>query len=184
VTIPRYGLLLCPMLILLAAESPTEEGTSPAPDAAYLERNRQLLLKWKADPEHYARLQRDLRDFWALPEPKRRQLRRLDRAFHELDAKTQKRLWKAAERYAAWLERLSEAERQQIEETKDTQQRLQLIRTLRERQWIARLPRKVREDLEKLPPQERAAQMAQLRKQERQQRLLWSKPLGAKQRPK
>lgn len=176
--------LLLPMLAFLAAATPGEEGTSATPDTAYLERTRQLLNKWKADPEHYTRLQRDLRAFWALPEPRRRQLRHLDRAFHELDTKTQKRLWKAAERYTAWLERLPEAERQQIEATRDTQERLQLIRTIRERQWIARLPRKVREDLEKLPPEERAAQMAQLRKQERQQRLLWSKPLGAKQRPK
>ena len=180
-TISRYGLLLLPILAFLAAATPSEDGTS---DAAYLERNRQLLQKWKADPELYARLQRDLRDFWALPEAKRRQLRQLDRAFHELDAKTQKRLWKAAERYTAWLERLPEEQRLQIEQATDTQERLQLIRTIRERQWIERLPRKVREDLEKLPPAERAAQMALLHKQERQQRLLWSRPLGAKQRAK
>jgi hypothetical protein len=184
VKISRSCLLLLPMLAFLVAATPSEEGTSGASDAAYLERNRQLLQKWKADPEHYARLQRDLRDFWALPESKRRQIRQLDRAFHELDAKTQKRLWKAAERYTAWLERLPEAERQRIEEAKDTQERLQVIRAIREQQWIERLPRKVREDLLKLPPAERAAQIASLHKQERQHRQLWSRPLGAKQRPK
>jgi hypothetical protein len=184
VTISRYGLLLLPMLAFLMAATPGEEGTSAVPDAAHLERNRQMLHKWKADPEHYARLQRDLHDFWALPDLKRRQLRQLDLAFHQLDAKTQKRLWKTGERYVAWLEHLPEAERQQIEETKDYRERLQLIRTIRERQWIERLPRKVREDLEKLSPEARAVLIAQLHKQERQQRLLWSKPPAAKPRGK
>jgi len=184
VTISRSSLLLLPVLVFGLAATPSEEGTSAASDAAYLERNRQLLNKWKADPEHYARLQRDLRDFWALPEPKRRQLRQVDHAFHQLNVKMQKRLWRVAERYVAWLERLPEAERQQIEKTKDTSERLHLIRTIRERQWIEHLPRKVREDLEKLPPEARAAQIIQLRKQERQQRLLWSRPPAAKQRGK
>lgn len=180
----RYCLLLLPMLVFLAAATPGDEETPGTPNAAHLERNRQLLQKWKGDPEHYARLQRDLHDFWTLPEPKRRKLRQLDRAFHELDTKTQKRLWRAAERYTAWLERLPEAERQRIEETKDTQERLHLIRTIREQQWIERLPRTVRQELEKLPPAERASQIAVLRKQERQQRLLWSRPQGAKQKGK
>jgi hypothetical protein len=50
---------------------------------------------------------------------------------------------------------------------------------IQEREWIERLPRKVREDLEKLSPKERAAQVIQLREQERQQRILWLRPLGA-----
>lgn len=180
----RYCLLLWPMIAFLVAATPGEEGAPRTPGNADIERNRQLLSKWKAEPEHYTRLQRDLRDFWALPASKRRQLRQLDRDFHQLDAKTQKRLWKAAERYIAWLERLPEAERQQIEQAKDTQERLQLIPTIRERQWIERLPRKVREQLEKLPPEARAAREAMLRKQERRHRLLWSRPIGAKARPK
>jgi hypothetical protein len=175
--------LLSPLLAFLAAANPSEEGTSGKPEAALLERNRQLLNKWKADPDHYARLQRDLHDFWSLPEAKRNQLRQLDHTFHQLDVKTQKRWWRVAERYLAWLERLPPAERQQIEEAKDSSERLQLIRTIRERQWIERLPRKVREDLEKLPPEKRAARIGQLHKQERQQRLQWSRPIGAKQRP-
>jgi hypothetical protein len=49
---------------------------------------------------------------------------------------------------------------------------------LRHRQWIERLPRKVREELEKLPPAERAARMAKLQEEERQQQILWRRPLG------
>jgi hypothetical protein len=180
VSISRYFLLL-PLLALLAASSPSDEETPGNSDAAPVQNNRQRLQKWKADPEHYARLQRDLHDFWTMPESKRQQLRQLDRAFHQLDAKTQKRLWKVADHYAAWLERLPEDDRRQIEQAKDTQDRLRVIRTIRERQWIERLPRKVRAELEKMPAKERSAQVAVLRKQERQQRQLWSRPIPVKQ---
>ncbi len=182
VTFSRYFLLL-PMLAFIVAANPSEEGTSGTSDTALLERNRQLLSKWRADREHYARLQHDLHEFWLLPEPKRHQLRQLDDAFHQLDGKTQKRLWKVAERYTAWLDRLPQADRQQIEQAKDNGERLQAIRNIRERQWIERLPRKIREDLAKLSPKDRTARTDQLHKQEHQQRLQWSRPLGAKQRP-
>lgn len=173
VSIRRYCLLLIPMMAFLAAATPSAE------DAADLERNRRLLQQWKSEPEHHARLQRDLHDFWELPETQRRQLRQLDHAFHQLDGRTQKRLWKVAERYSAWLEHLPEDDRRRIEETKDAPQRLQLIRTLRTRQWIERLPRKVQADLDRLPEDARAAEVARLRDQERQQRLLWKRPLSA-----
>jgi hypothetical protein len=182
VSISRFRLLLLPLLALFMAATRDEEGTPGKSDSDDLEHNRRVLQKWKTDPEHFARLKQDLRDFWALPEAKRQQLRRLDGDFHQLDAKTQKRLWQVAEGYEAWLERLPENERRQIEETKDTQERLQLIRTIRERQWVERLPQKVRGDLEKLPAAERSAKVVVLRKQEQQQRKLWSRPLSPEQR--
>lgn len=162
--------------------------------AGYAGYNR-LVPRQPGEPQHANDRIVDL-DFWrglaaqdlfgeeTLPEPQRRPSRSLDRALAQLDAKSQKRLEKAADRYADWRERLPDAQRQQIEETKDTKERLQRIRDIREQQWIERLPRKVREDLEKLPAKERAAQLAQLHNQEREQRKLWSRPLGAKQRPK
>lgn len=120
----------------------------------------------------------------SLPEPQRRPSLQFDPVFAQLDAKTQKRLEKAAERYTDWRERLPEAQWRQIEDVKDISERIKLIRTIREREWIERLPRKVREELEKLPDEKRAAKIAQLHKQERQQRQLWSRPLGGKQRAK
>jgi hypothetical protein len=182
VSISRSCLLLTPLLALLAA-TPSPE-TTPGPGDADLARNRQLLDQWKSDPEHHARLQRDLHDFWALPKAQRRQLRQLDRDFHRLDAQMQKRLWKVAERYNAWLERLPDEARRHIEETRDTQERLRLIQAIRARQWMERLPHKVREDLDKLPEAGRGAAVARLREQERQQRILWKRPVNALARPK
>lgn len=179
----RFCLLLLPLLVFLTAATPSPRTTSVSSGEA-LEHNRELLRKWKTEPEHSARLQRDLHDFWALPEAKRQRLQQLDHALHQLDAKTQKRLWKVAERYSTWLERLPEEQRRQIEATQDTRERVQLIRALRERQWIDSLPRKVQEDLEKLPPEERAAQVVRLREQERQQRILWKRPISAGAHPK
>ncbi len=120
-----------------------------------------------------------MQEFWALPEAKRDRLRRLDKEFHQLDANTQKRLWKAVERYGAWLERLPEDQRRQIETTADRHERLRLIREIRQRQWFERLPRKVRDNLLQLPPEERTERIVQLREQERLQRRLWQRPLGA-----
>ena len=177
---PRYCWFFTPMLGLVMAATSAHEG---APETGDLERNRQLLRKWKADPDHYARLQHDLHDYWALPEAKRQQLRQLDREFHELDDKTRKRLWKTAERYSAWLDRLSPDERRHIETAADWRERLSRIEEIREKRWIERAPRKVRDELLKLPPNERTIRVGQLRVQDRQRRKQWQRPLGVGPRP-
>jgi hypothetical protein len=176
VSIFRHYCLFMPLSVLLFAGSTGSESVDSTVNGDR-ERNRQLLQKWKNDPEHFARLQRDLSDFWSMPDAKRRKIRELDAAFHELDTQTQKRLWKVADRYVEWLENLSEEERQRIEESNNSIERLGLIRSIRERQWIEGLPRNLREDLQKLPQEERANQVAQLREQERQQKIQWRKPI-------
>ncbi len=181
VSIIRYCCVLTPMLAFLWVESPDPQTDDPAP-AAERQHNRQLLQKWKGDPEHSARLQRDLRAFWALPDAKRQQLRQLDAAFQQLDARARKRLWRVADRYVDWLERLPEDERHRIEETENLSERLDLIRTIRERQWIESLPRKVRDELMKVPPAERSRRVARLREEERLHRVAWRRPLRAADR--
>jgi hypothetical protein len=180
VSISRYCGLLAPLFTVVLAATPAHEEPSAPRD---LEHNRQLLQKWQTDPEHYARLQRDLRDFWALSKPNRERLRQFDRELHDLDASSQKRLWKVAERYRAWLERLPEEDRRKIEAATDLANRLRLVKEIREGQWLERLPRKVSEQLEKLPADERALRVERLREQERKQRKLWERPLGPGPRP-
>jgi hypothetical protein len=138
-----------------------------------MEHNRELLEKWRADPDHYARLQRDLRAFWALPPARRRQMRRLDQEMHDAEPRARKRLWTVLERYHAWLEALPEADRRRVEAAGTSEERLRVIRDVRERQWVERLPAKVREDLEQLPPERRQAQVALLRKEEQRHRREW-----------
>ncbi len=169
----RWSLLV--LLGALAAALPAAAVPDGSGDA--LEHNRELLEKWRADPDHYARLQRDLRAFWALPPARRRQMRQLDQDLQHADAKARKRLWAVLERYHAWLEALPEAERQRVESAASADERLRVIREIRERQWVDRLPLKVREELEQLPPERRPAQIALLRKEEQRHRREWRRGL-------
>jgi hypothetical protein len=154
-----------------------------APDGDELERNRRLLEKWKADPDHYQRLQRDLAAFHALPAERQERIRLFDQKLHEADPTTQARLWGVLERYALWLERLPEEERRTVLEAPAGQSRLAVIRALKQREWLDRLPRGLRVKLMALPSEARATRMMELRLEERRQRILWERPLGVRQEP-
>ncbi len=143
-----------------------------------LDANRRLLERLRrSDPDFYARLKRDWREFAALPEERRARFRQLDEALQEDDAAAQ-RLWAVLERYTAWLDRLSEEDRRRVAEAPDAAQRLRVVKELREREWVARLPRAQRERVLALPEGEkRAALIAELRKQESDRRAEWVKAL-------
>src|SRR5262249_27868355 len=115
---------------------------SSEPSSEDLDRNRRLLEKWRADPEHYARLKRDLKAFHSLPRDRQERLRKLDHDLSEADSRTQRQLWNVRERYANWFDRLPEADRQRIEAAGDREERLHVVQTIREQQLLDRLPRK------------------------------------------
>jgi hypothetical protein len=135
-----------------------------------LERNRRLLEKWRADPDHYQRLLRDLKAFYALPVERQETLREIDRKMHEGDLASQARLWAVLDRYSTWLEKLPDPERREVVDASDSGERLKVIRRLREKEWVARLPARVRDEVRQLPANKRAARIAELRREERQQR--------------
>lgn len=141
-----------------------------------LDRNRRLLEKWKTDPEHYRRLKRDLAAFDALPAERQAQIRDVDRQLHETDPDTQARLWAVMERYSVWMEQLPEPERRAVLEAED---KVTVIRGLRQREWIERLPRAIRKELADLPRDKRLARINQLQLQERQHRFLWQRMPGS-----
>ena len=144
-----------------------------APESGGLERNRRLLEKWQTDPDHYQRLREDLRAFHALPPGRQAQIRELDRQLHEEAPATRARLWGVLERYVEWLARLPEADRRRVLEAPTAQRRLEVIRALKQQQWLDRLPRQVREGVLKLAPDKRAERIRELRQQEMRQRVLW-----------
>ena len=139
--------------------------------------NELLLEKWRTDPEHYARLKRDLQQFWALPRERQEKIRELDRELQDCDSQTQKRLWETLERYAAWIDRLPEAEQQRILGIVDKSERLQAIKLTHEQQWLERLPSKDREYLQTLPDEKRSAEIARLQQEDRQRQLRWQQVL-------
>jgi hypothetical protein len=163
----RFGtmLLLLVVLLTLGGADPTVE----------LERNRVLLEKWRADPEHWQRLQHDLQAFYALPESRQKAMRRFDRQLHEGDLAVQARRWRVLGRYASWLEKLPAEERRRIDEETNPAKRLQLLRELRSREWLDRLPDRLRNEVLRLPAEQRAERIAQLRAEERRQRQNWQR---------
>lgn len=161
-----FGLLT--LLVLAAPVIADGEGTSDE-----LDRNRRLLALWRADPDHYARLKRDWKAFQALPLARQERLRKLDRDLSEVDSRTQRHLWSVLERYAAWFDRLPEADRQRIEGTSDRNERLRVIQDVRERQMLERVPRKLREEWAKLPEDQRRTELARFRQETKRRRTEW-----------
>jgi hypothetical protein len=167
-------------LTFLAVTAPVLAASDSPPDE--WERNHRLLDRWREeDPGHYARLQRDLRAFWSLPAERQERLRKLDRDLNEADSAARKKLWGVLERYTLWLERLPETDRQRIEAAANRKERLEIIHQILERQALDRLPRKAREELLKLKEDQRRAELARLRKEERHLRAEWK--LALKGRP-
>jgi hypothetical protein len=138
-----------------------------------LERNERLLERWRADPEHYQRLRRDLKAFYGLPRSRQTQMRALDQQLHATDSQTQARLWGTLERYNTWLAGLTESQRQQIATAPTTEARLDVIRQLRVRQWLPTLPLAIQEEVKRLPVAEQTQRIALYRAEFRQQAQQW-----------
>jgi hypothetical protein len=139
----RSRLLVLVLVVLVSAAG--QSGDDSADD---LEQNARLLRKWRTDPEHYARLQRDLRAFHALPLERQKHLRRFDLELHNREPQEQRRLWDVLERYSLWYERLPEDKRKSLDEAADVDEKLELIREIREQQWLDRLPQRTRAELD------------------------------------
>ena len=94
----------------------------------------------------------------------------------EEDAATASRLLGVMERYAFWLSRLSEADRQRIEAVPAGPERLRVVRDVLEQQWLDGLPPARKEQLAKASPTERTALIERWREeeQERQQDRAWA----------
>ena len=152
------------MIWLVRADQPAYDDT---------ELNRLQLEKWKKDASHYARLQRSLAEFLLLPPERQESLRQLDRELREEDSATSARLIGVLDRYVDWLNQLPNEDRQAIQKCGSDTERFQLIKQVRNREWILRQPRAVQEELKRLQPVEQAARIAQLRKRETESRNQW-----------
>ncbi len=173
------------LAVLLGAAVPVLAVSDAAPDDS--EHNRRLLDRYRADPDHYARLLRDLRAFQALPPDRQERMRQLDRDLHDQDADTQDRLWGVLDRYTDWVNRLPEADQKRIDQAADRNERLAIVKQLRMNDWMERLPKKDRDDLLALPPEQRPARLADFRQKDRQRRqewVDWAKAMRARPNPR
>ena len=159
-------MLFASLLAVAGMEEPSRET---------LDRNRRYLEKLAHDePEHFARLQRQSKGFTSLSAERQKQLIKLDHELHQLPLSQQNRLDNAAVRYLEWLESLPEADRQKVKSAADKTARLQIIRELKESQWLRSQPKALREHINSLKGPERTARIAKLRQEERERRQQWA----------
>ncbi len=139
---PDRRLLLLPLLAVVPL--------LPLFGADEAEQRRALDKMRTANPAQFARLRQEARAFLALPAIRRERLLKLERDLHEQPSSVQKHLFEVMQRYADWLEQLPEDQRQEVLKTRDQKQRLELIRRLREQQWLRSQPKRVQVQAEQL----------------------------------
>jgi hypothetical protein len=144
------GIVLCATLFVLPAVF-SQDGTSPA---------RARLLEMRANkPKEYAELYQDAKAFLALPPAKQKAIRALHKDLQKLSPLERERLTQVMKRYVDWLDHLPESERKSIDQA-DKQTRLKVISEVREKEWLARQPKVVREYIKlwpKIPPAQAVA---------------------------
>lgn len=161
-----YSLIL--LIGALAALALAAPGTN-------IEENRKLLRDWQASqPEEYARVRRNYDRWRTLPESQVERIRALDRDLHQ-DAQIQEKLSRVLEEYSQWLTRLPAADRDRIYLATTMDQRLRIIREIKDRQWYQRLPaaHHTQYDAAKSEP-ERQELLRKWRQQEREFQERWS----------
>jgi hypothetical protein len=156
----------------LAAAAPLLAIPELTPDE--LERNRRDLEKVKARPKDYARLRHELRELLSSPPEVQERIRRLDQALYREPKPTRDHLFEVMERYVDWLDQLPLEERRQVREAPDRNRRLAVIKRLREKQWVARLPRAWRQQIARARGKKRRKLIDDLRRRERQRQRAWN----------
>jgi hypothetical protein len=147
-----------------------EGGDEPEPP-------RRLPQRLRDDPERYRELKRQWHDFMKLPAERRKRLEAIDEELNDEPPAVRARLWAVMDRYTAWLDHLSPGDRQQVESAPDAAKKLEVIRALRERDWLGHQARAERERIERAAPEERAKLIEHLRQKERDRRAEWEAAL-------
>ncbi len=115
------------------------------------------------------------RAFRALPATRQAEIAKLDEQLQALEAKERDRLLRVLEVYAAWLERLPDAERRGVLSAATPNLRLEVIREVRKQQWIDALPPPLRKQLDMLTnAKEKAALIQQWKDEEAIRRDRWA----------
>ena len=104
-------------------------------------------------------------------------MRQIDKELNDAPAPERIQLWTVLDRYTSWLERLDDKDRQRIESASDTTEKIKIIKELRQREWVSHLPKAQRDWLGRAALKDRAAQIEQLRRAEKERRAEWSRAL-------
>ena len=145
----------------------------PEPTAEELKENRAQVEQWHKYPEQIARLRRDLQAFRAQPEARREQILKLDYDLHQESWSTRTRLRNVLDRYAEWLERQSDADRDAIQNAPTKAARIALIQELRNKEWMQGRARVVQDRWNALKADERSLFVRKEREKDRERQKGW-----------
>ncbi len=112
--------------------------------------------------------------FRDLPAERQDKLRQLDHQLHALPDARRDKLLRVLEVYAAWLQRLSDADRKKVLSASTADDRLDAIDDARRTLWVAGLPTAQRQTLKALPPTERGALILKWKGEEDASRTYWN----------
>jgi hypothetical protein len=149
------------------ALAPAEEAPNDRPPATTVER----------DPAEVRRRLAELdQAFRALPPSRQEQLRQLDRSYADLSPDARRKLDRALDEYNRWLARLPEADRRRVLDAPGSNARLKVVHDIRQKQAVAALPRKQREQLDAAAPADRPKLLEKFLREHRRVRKEQSPP--------
>jgi hypothetical protein len=133
-------------------------------------------MRRATDPEHRDRLKQYLIAYRRLTSEAQEKLRQIDQDIQEEDAVTRGRFFGVMERYALWLSRVSEADRQRVQTATAGPERLRVVRELLDKQWLDGLPPARKEKLAKATADDQAKMVEKWRREgrERQQERIFA----------
>jgi hypothetical protein len=159
-------------LFVVGAVLALAPGALPEPSPAELDANRRRFELLREQPEKLRALRTDAQAFFALPEARQKAIAEIEQGLRQQPPALRQRLTQVLDRYNDWLADLDDATRQKIAAADDNTRR-DLIRELREQQWLKDQPRAVQETLQKLSSDEYRKRVAELKRQERQDKIEW-----------
>lgn len=124
------------------------------------------------NPDDPAYLRRQYAWFQSQPPARQQQLRKLHADFQALPADEQARLTKVMQAYNAWLAR-PDGDRQRVLDAPDAAARLEVVRELREKEWVRSLPVPYREEYARLDGEARRQKVQEWRAEEADRREEW-----------
>ncbi|MCS6976149.1 MAG: hypothetical protein NZM31_03945 [Gemmatales bacterium] len=142
---------------------PTLRAQNPPADPAG---DKSAASKWK----------REAAAFQALPPESQRRIRQLDRELREEDSESRDRYLRLLQRYGDWYDRLPAEDRAAIESAPSIEAKIARIREIKERQWIASLPKADRDLIldPNISAEERRKRIAAVKARQEQDQLDWA----------
>jgi hypothetical protein len=128
---------------------------------------------WRQYPDQLAKLRQAGREYASLSAGRREQLEKLDRDLASETSATQAKLHDILDRYADWLKRLPEKDRERIRDAPDKAARLAIVKDLREREWLLQQPKAIRDAIDAIPAEARPAAIVKARAEDRQRHAEW-----------